>query len=170
MTLPVDQSTKLGALLGACREYPGGVRRLAADLDMPESTLYAKLRGEKGYPLLFRDESELDEILAMLRAKGVADWDKAIRVLCHQHGLLAVRLPSPDSINSNGAAQHISRVMQEVSRIASEISEAVSSAGECGADISAKEMRRIDDACNNAMERICEARRWCAEINQKAAQ
>lgn len=155
MTLPVDQSTPLGALYGAAKRYPGGIDQLAKDMDVKRSTLYAKLRGEKGYPL---SPDEVDEILNFLRSRDVSDWDHPILVFCHIHDHLAIPIPRALRGGSTDGLRQVSVLMEEVSVIAKELSDATDPSKADGQMINSKEWKRIENACNEAMEKIVETR------------
>jgi len=156
VTLQIDQSTPLGALYGAVKKYPGGPRQLAADMDIPQSTLYAKLRGEKGYPLDY--ETEVDDILNFLRSREVPDWDRSIQVFCHRHDHLAVQIPRSMREGSIEGLKQISQMMQEVAAIAHELSDAMDGSKADGTLINSKEMKRIEHACDAAMQKIASTR------------
>lgn len=156
MTLPIDQSTPLGALYGAVKKYPGGPKQLASDMDIPLSTLYAKLRGEKGYPLDY--ETEVDEILNFLRSRDVPDWSKSVQVFCHRHDHLAIPIPRALREGSQEGLKQISELMHDVSSIAQALSDGVDRGKESGELISTKEWKRIELACDEAMEKIAETR------------
>lgn len=158
MTLQNDQSTPLGALYGAVKAYPGGPRQLAADMDMPESTLYAKLRGEKGYPLSYKDD--LEEILNFLRGKDVPGWGKTLQVLCHRHDHLAIPIPRAMQEAAGYGLKQVSQMMNQISAIAQALSDGVDQAREDGELINSKEMQRIELACEEGMEKIAETLEW----------
>lgn len=166
MTLPIDQATPLGALYGAVKAYPGGAHQLAMDMDIPESTLYAKLRGEKGYPLSYKED--LGEILSFLRSREVPGWEKTLHVLCHQHDHLAIPIPRALKEGRDDELKQVSLLMQEVSEIAKALADGVDERGEGGREISAKEMKRIELACDEAMEKIAETRERYRKLHQEA--
>lgn len=159
MTLAIDQSTQLGALLSAVKTYPGGIRQLATDMDVPESTLYAKLRGEKGYPVNYKDE--VDEILDFLHGRNVQGWDRSIHVFCHRHDHLAIPIPRALKEGSSEGLRQVSQMMQEVAIIAQAMSDGLDEGQADGNLINSKEMKRIAQACDEAMEKIAETREWC---------
>lgn len=159
MTLAIDKTTQLGALLTAVKAYSGnseskGVRALAADMDIPESTLYAKLRGEKGYPLGVG--GELDEILDFLQGKETPGWDRMIHVFCHRHDHLAIPIPHALRASSSDGLKQVSQMMNEVAEIAKALSDGVDASGEAGEEITSKELKRIEATCGEAMEKIAE--------------
>lgn len=158
MTLPVDQSTPRGALYSAVKKYPGGVRQMAADLDMPESTLYAQLRGEKGYPIDCHDG--LNEMLNFLRSREVPGWSRWLQVFCHQHDHLVVPIPRAMREGDVDGLQQVSEMMREVSEIAQELAAAQDKRKAGGELITSTEMKRIDVACDEAMEKIAETREF----------
>ncbi len=166
MTLPIDKSTRRGALLSAAREYPGGIRQLAADMDMPESTLYAKLRGEKGYPIGFEDE--IDDVLGFLRSRDVTGWDRCIHIFCHAHDHLAIPIPRALKDGSTEGLRQVSQMLQEVAVIAREMSDSLDQNKADGQLINSKEMKRVEAACDEAMEKIAETREWC-RVQHRAA-
>lgn len=155
MTLALDDSTFLGALYGAVKRYPGKVKALAADMDMPESTLYAKLRGERGYPL---DQDEVIEILNFLRSRKVEGWQKPVQVFCHHMDHLAVQIPRAMRESGGDDLKHVSEMMQEVADIAHELADATDEAKADGRHINSREWKRIEQACDEAMEKIAETR------------
>ena len=155
MTLPIDQASTRGALYGAAKLYPGGIRQLAADMDMPESTLYAKLRGEKGYPLHL---DEIDEILNFLRSRDVPGWSHCVLVFCHGHDHLAIPIPRAMREGSTDGMKQIGVLMEEVSLIAQSLADATDPNKEDGVDINTKEWKGIEYACNEAMEKLAETR------------
>lgn len=155
MTLALDDSSVLGALYGAVRRYPGGVKALAADMDMPQSTLYAKLRGEKGYPLSI---DEAVEVLEFLRAREVLGWDKGLQVLCYQLDHLAVQVPRAMRDRSAEGLRQVSQLMKEVADIAQALSDATDDRSLGGKAVTLQEFKRIDAACEEAMEKIVETR------------
>lgn len=159
MTLPVDESNKMGALLSAVKRYPGGVRGLAQDMDIPESSLYAMLRGEKGYPLDYRER--IDEILDFLRGQDVKDWARTIHVFCFRHDHLAIPIPRALKLGSREGLQQVSQLMQEVADIANALSDGLDSGKESGELINSRELKRIELACDEAMEKIAETLEWC---------
>lgn len=154
MTLQIDEATPLGALYGAVKRYPGKVKALAMDMDVPESTLYAKLRGSEGYPLGYG--GEVDEILDFLRDHQVKDWDKTIHVFCHRHDHLAIPIPHALKAGSKDGLKQVSQMMNEVAQIAKALSDGVDMQGEAGEEITSKELKRIETACDEAMEKIAE--------------
>lgn len=158
MTLRIDEATVLGALYGAVKRYPGKVKALAMDMDSPESTLYAKLRGSEGYPLSYGNE--VDEILDFLRDHNVQGWEKTIHVFCHRHDHLAVPIPRALQNGSRDGLKQVSQMMNEVAKIAKELSDSIDSQGDGGAEITAQELKRIEAACDEAMERIVETREF----------
>jgi hypothetical protein len=155
VTLPVDEATVKGALYGAAKLYPGKIRQLAADMDMPESTLYAKLRGEKGYPL---DIDEAGEILDFLRGQDVPGWQRAVQVFAHLLDHLAVPIPRSMRLDDKDGLQRVGEMMQEVADIAAALSLGENGNGEGGKQITTKEWKRIDKECDEAMEKIAETR------------
>lgn len=155
MTLPIDEATVLGALYGVVKKYPGKVKALAADLDMPESTLYAKLRGEAGYPTWL---DEFGEILDFARARGVDDWSRALHVLCYRHDHLAIPIPHAFKVSSKDGLRDVSQLMQEVAEIAQALSDATDPLQADGECVNSKEMKRIDHAIEEAMEKLVEVR------------
>ena len=155
MTLALDDSTVRGALYGAARRYPGGIDQLARDMDKPKSTLYAKLRGEKGYPL---DIDEALEILDFLRGKQVEGWGKALHVLCYQLDHLAVPVPRAMREGTADGLRQVSQMMQEVADIAQALSDATDDRSLGGKAVTLQEFKRIDLACEEAMEKIVETR------------
>jgi hypothetical protein len=155
VTLALDDSTFLGALYGAVKRYPGKVRGLAADMDMPESTIYAKLRGEKGYPL---DIDEALEILDFLRGKQVDGWEKALHVMCYRLDHLAIPVPRAMRDGNAEGLRQVSQMMKEVADIAQALSDATDSHGAGGKAVTLQEFKRIDLACEEAMEKIVETR------------
>ena len=166
MTLAVDKSTLMGALYSAVKQYPGGVRQMARDMDMPESTLYAKLRGERGYPL--DCASELDDLLNFLRSRGVVGFSRVIQVFCHQHDHLCIPVPRVMRVGSPDGLMHVSEMMQEVADIAQALSAGVDESGDAGSAISERELKRIEQECDEAMERIAETRE-CYRAQYRAA-
>ncbi|MFA5824796.1 MAG: phage regulatory CII family protein [Gallionellaceae bacterium] len=140
MTLKLDDSTVLGALYGAAKKYPGGIRQLAADMDMPESTLYAKLRNEKGYPLGI---DEAVEILNFMRGQDVPGWQKAVQVFCHQLDHLAVPIPRAMRLGDVAGLQQVSEMMQEVADIAHALSDGTDSGKDGGRQITTAEWKKI---------------------------
>lgn len=166
MTLATDQSTPLGALYGAVKKYPGGVRQLAADMDIPESTLYAKLRGEKGYPLSYKDD--LEEVLQFLRSREVEGWEKSLHVLCRRHDHLAIPIPRSLSQSGGDELKQVSLLMHEVSEIANALAEGVDVRGDGGKEITSTEMKRIEAACDEAMEKIAETRERYRQLHLAA--
>ena len=157
MTLPVDDATVMGALYGAAKRYPGKVRQLAIDMDVPESTLYARLRGEKGYPLSI---DEALEILDFLRGKDVPGWQKAVQVFCHQLDHLAIPIPRAMRLGDQAGLQRVSEMMQEVADIAHVLSDGTDSSKEGGRQITTAEWKKIDKECSEAMEKIAETREF----------
>lgn len=158
MTLAVDKSSLLGALLTAVRLYPGGVRGLAADMDTPEPTMYARLRGDKGYPL---GTKELDDILERLRGQEIEGWDRPLHVLCHKHDHLAIPIPRALKDGSAEGLKQVSQMMHEVSEIAQALADGLDENKADGRLINTHEMKRIDSACATAMERIAETLERC---------
>lgn len=165
MTLPIDQTTLRGALYSAAKAYPGGVDSLAADLDFKISTLYAKLRGEKGYPL---HVDELSDILSMLRSREVPGWARIMQVFCHQHDHLAVAIPRSLREGDIDGLRQVSQMMQEVAEIAQELAAAQDERKSGGKLITSKEMRRIELACDEAMEKIAETREYYRALHREA--
>jgi len=166
VTLPIDQSSPLGALYGAVKKYPGGPKQLASDMDIPLSTLYAKLRGEKGYPLDY--ETDVDEILNFLRIRDVHDWSRSVVVFCHKHDHLAIPIPRAMREGSPEGLKQISALMHDVSSIAQALSDGVDKGKDCGELISTKEWKRIDLACEEAMEKLAETRELYRAQHQAA--
>lgn len=155
MTLPVNDSTFLGALYGAVKKYPGKVRALAADMDMPESTLYAKLRGEKGYPL---DHEEAIEILNFLRGQDAPGWERPVQVFCHQMDHLAVRVPRALRISDAEGMRQVSEMMQEVADIAHALADGTSEDSAGGKRLCTAEWKTLDKEFEEAMEKIASSR------------
>jgi len=157
VTLPVDESMVRGALYGAAKGYPGGIRQLASDMDMPESTLYARLRGEKGYPLAV---DEAVEILNFLRGQHVPGWQKAVYVFAHQLDHLVIPIPRALRLGDVPGLQQVSEMMQEVADIAHALSDGTDASQEGGRRISTIEWKKIDKECAEAMEKIAETREF----------
>jgi hypothetical protein len=155
VTLPIDEASPLGALYGAAKRYPGGIDQLAKDMDVKRSTLYAKLRGEKGYPL---SPAEVDEVLNFLRSREVPDWAQSILVFCHNHDHLAIPIPRAMREGSSDGMKQISVLMEEVAQIAQSLAEATDPQKANGKFINAKEWKGIERACNEAMQKIAETR------------
>lgn len=155
VTIALDDSTVLGALYGAAKRYPGGIEQLAADMDMPKSTLYGKLRGEKGYPLGI---DEAMEILDFARGKHVSGWEKALHVMCYRLDHLAVPVPRAMRDGSAEGLREVSQMMKEVADIAQALSDATDAHSEDGKQVSQQEFQKIDRACAEAMEKIAETR------------
>lgn len=165
MTLPIDQTTLRGALFTAVKAYPGGVRQFAADLDLKESSLYARLRGEKGYPL---DVDDLDDILGQLRSREVPGWARCVQVFCHKHDHLGVAVPRSLREGDIDGLRQVSQMMQEVAEIAQELAAAQDERKSGGKLITSKEMKRIEQACDEAMEKIAETREYYRALHQDA--
>jgi hypothetical protein len=154
VTLPINEATVLGSLYGAVKRYPGKVKALAMDMDVPESTLYARLRGTEGYPMAYG--AEVDEILDFLRDQNVKGWEKTIHVFCHRHDHLAIPIPRALKDGSHDGLRQVSQMMNEVAEIAKALSDGVDEHGDRGSEITTDEMKRIDAACQEAMEKIAE--------------
>lgn len=92
MTKHLNLMNPEDALYASCREFPGGLERLAELRDISLQTLYQKLDkdNDRGRVVFGR---ELNAFIDMLRAANTPNWDAALVALAYRHGGVFVRLP-----------------------------------------------------------------------------
>lgn len=161
MTKHLDPLHPLDALYATVRKFRKGVKGFAEAAGVKPEYMYQKLDREnpKGH-VTFGDE--LFDMLTMLKADGVQDWDATLVALAHQFGGLYVRLPEASAGATDECASKLVASVKEFSEFTAEI------AKDAAGGIDDRELARIEKEASDALVSIQSLVLWAKGENAKS--
>ena len=111
------------ALYNSAKKYPGGIKAMAADMNISEGVLRNKLA--PACTTHHTNFEEVSEAIDNMEWKGMPEAFEAIHAFCWRHGHVACQLPK-DDIDSDDLLKQVVDVMGKQGNLASAIGEALS--------------------------------------------